>query len=194
MIGILTQNNVCRAALEDLLSDREARAFQDGDVYDVVVAAEPLPQPLPNITVPVVALGCAFPGAAAVLPIPVSPARLIRQVAVLCPEPDDRITFENESCLFRQGQRTLTLKATGTVIGLTEKENDLLACLATAFPETVSKETLLQVVWNYRADTETHTVESHVYALRQKLGDAADGVLITSPAGYRLAAGSTCPD
>ena len=52
---------------------------------------------------------------------------------------------------------------------LTEKESLLLAALLDASPDTVSREALLREVWSYEADIETHTLETHIYRLRQKL-------------------------
>jgi quinol monooxygenase YgiN len=52
---------------------------------------------------------------------------------------------------------------------LTEKEALLLAALLEASPSAVSRETLLREVWSYEADIETHTLETHIYRLRQKL-------------------------
>ncbi len=53
-------------------------------------------------------------------------------------------------------------------IYLTEKETSLLSYLANAKTE-VSREVLLEAVWGYTNDLETHTLETHLYRLRQKL-------------------------
>jgi DNA-binding response OmpR family regulator len=69
---------------------------------------------------------------------------------------------------------------------LTEKEADLLRLLASGHP--VQREELLEKVWGYRADLETHTLETHIYRLRQKIeADAtAPQYLITVEGGYQL--------
>ena len=69
---------------------------------------------------------------------------------------------------------------------MTEKESDLLFSLVQAYPKAMSKEDLLISVWNYSPDAETHTVESHIYGLRQKLGEKADALIKSTPAGYLL--------
>jgi DNA-binding response OmpR family regulator len=52
----------------------------------------------------------------------------------------------------------------------------------------VPRETLLTEVWGYNAGVSTHTLETHIYRLRQKIernpGEAA--LLVTDPGGYRL--------
>jgi DNA-binding response OmpR family regulator len=56
----------------------------------------------------------------------------------------------------------------------------------------VSREVLLGEVWGYNAGVTTHTLETHIYRLRQKIelapGDAR--LIVTEPDGYRLARGS----
>jgi DNA-binding response OmpR family regulator len=52
----------------------------------------------------------------------------------------------------------------------------------------VSRETLLQEVWGYNSGVTTHTLETHVYRLRQKVEkDAASpAILVTDAGGYKL--------
>ena len=80
----------------------------------------------------------------------------------------------------------LILKSNDKSILLTEKESDLLSFLVQSYPNAMTKEDLLTSVWNYRPDAETHTVESHIYGLRQKLGDKADMLFKSTSAGYLL--------
>ena len=54
-------------------------------------------------------------------------------------------------------------------IELTEKEVGILKCLINSGEEYVDKENLLKQVWDYNSDVTTHTLETHIYRLRQKL-------------------------
>jgi len=73
-------------------------------------------------------------------------------------------------------------------IRLTEKETAILKYLYRVGNKTVSRETLLGEVWGYNAAVTTHTLETHVYRLRQKIEPDPDRVrlLMTEPGGYRL--------
>jgi DNA-binding response OmpR family regulator len=73
-------------------------------------------------------------------------------------------------------------------IRLTEKEVSILRYLYRAGEKPVSRETLLGEVWGYNAGVNTHTLETHVYRLRQKIerDPARAEILLTSPGGYRL--------
>ena len=73
-------------------------------------------------------------------------------------------------------------------IRLTEKETAILKYLYRVGNKTVSRETLLGEVWGYNAAVTTHTLETHVYRLRQKIEvePSAARFLITEPGGYRL--------
>lgn len=70
-------------------------------------------------------------------------------------------------------------------VPLTEKETAILCRLHRAMPAEVTREELLDEVWGYAAEATTHTVETHIYRLRRKLGD---GAVVTGEAGYRLGA------
>ena len=52
---------------------------------------------------------------------------------------------------------------------LTDKEVDILKCLISSGEEAVDRDKLLKQVWNYSSDVTTHTLETHIYRLRQKL-------------------------
>jgi len=73
-------------------------------------------------------------------------------------------------------------------IRLTEKEVAILRFLYRAGDKPVSREILLGEVWGYNAGVNTHTLETHVYRLRQKIerDPARAEILITAPGGYRL--------
>jgi DNA-binding response OmpR family regulator len=77
----------------------------------------------------------------------------------------------------------------GKKIRLTEKETNILKYLYRAGEKAVSREELLAEVWGYNAGVTTHTLETHVYRLRQKIEpDPANArLLLTEQGGYKLA-------
>ena len=69
-------------------------------------------------------------------------------------------------------------------VELTEKEVAILKCLISSGEEAVDRDTLLKQVWNYSPNVTTHTLETHIYRLRQKLEiDASIPRLIISKDG-----------
>ncbi len=73
-------------------------------------------------------------------------------------------------------------------IHLTEKETAILKYLYRVGDRAVPREVLLDEVWGYNAGVTTHTLETHIYRLRQKIeprpGETT--LLVTEPGGYRL--------
>ncbi|MBF9045844.1 response regulator [Rhodobacterales bacterium LSUCC0031] len=75
-------------------------------------------------------------------------------------------------------------------IRLTEKETNILKYLYRAQEGVVAREVLLHEVWGYNAGVTTHTLETHIYRLRQKIEPDPANVrlLVTESGGYRLVA------
>ena len=71
---------------------------------------------------------------------------------------------------------------------LTEKEVSILKYLYKNKDRVVGKNDLMQEVWQYAADATTHTVETHIYRLRQKVEkeDTSAQLILTSDGGYQL--------
>ncbi len=82
----------------------------------------------------------------------------------------------------------LLIDAKQKKIRLTEKEANILKYLYRAQGKPVSREELLTEVWGYNAGVTTHTLETHVYRLRQKIepDPATARLLLTEAGGYRL--------
>ncbi|MDP7428522.1 MAG: response regulator transcription factor [Alphaproteobacteria bacterium] len=73
-------------------------------------------------------------------------------------------------------------------VRLTEKETAILKYLYRTGPKVVARDTLLAEVWGYNAGVTTHTLETHIYRLRQKIerNPSEAVLLVTEPGGYRL--------
>jgi DNA-binding response OmpR family regulator len=105
-------------------------------------------------------------------------------------------TFENSqdavfaigSYTFHPGSKLLREPAKKRRIPLTQKEVGLLKFLYRAGGEMVDRQTLLNEVWGYNAGVTTHTLETHIYRLRQKIeiDPAAVRLVVTQNGGYRL--------
>ena len=89
---------------------------------------------------------------------------------------------------FRPAAKILVHNDTQEKVRLTEKETAILKYLYRAGGKVIGRDTLLGEVWGYNAGVTTHTLETHVYRLRQKIEpDPANAqILVTEPGGYRL--------
>src|ERR1700722_9469305 len=89
---------------------------------------------------------------------------------------------------FQPGAKLMTDQTRRKKVRLTEKETAILRYLYHAGDRAIGRATLLGEVWGYNAGVTTHTLETHVYRLRQKIErDPANAeILVTEPGGYRL--------
>ena len=89
---------------------------------------------------------------------------------------------------FRPGLKLLFDSDGNRKVRLTEKETSILRYLYRAGEKVVAREVLLNEVWGYNADVTTHTLETHIYRLRQKIERDPRKIefLLTEPGGYRL--------
>ncbi|HEY7383555.1 MAG TPA: response regulator transcription factor [Beijerinckiaceae bacterium] len=100
----------------------------------------------------------------------------------------------SEDAIFRIGPYTfrpgakLLVNEKGSKLKLTEKETAILRYLYRAGQKVVSRDTLLSEVWGYNANVTTHTLETHIYRLRQKIENnpSSARLLVTEPGGYKL--------
>ncbi len=88
---------------------------------------------------------------------------------------------------FRPAAKLLMDKK-GSKVRLTEKETSILKYLYRAGEKVVSRDVLLHEVWGYNAGVTTHTLETHIYRLRQKIekDPSRAELLVTEAGGYKL--------
>jgi len=112
-------------------------------------------------------------------------ARLQAQLRVF--EKSEHATFIIGQYLFSPAARLLTDRA-GRRLRLTNKEVDILKFLYKSGGQPVTRSMLLDQVWGYNAGVTSHTLETHIYRLRQKIeADPANcRLLISAHGGYRL--------
>ena len=100
----------------------------------------------------------------------------------------DDVVFIIGPYRFQPSNKTLVHNNDQCKLRLTDKETAILKYLYRAGDKVVSREVLLGDVWGYNSSVTTHTLETHVYRLRQKIEPDPSNVtiLITEPGGYRL--------
>jgi len=112
-------------------------------------------------------------------------ARILAQLRQYHVSGDTR--FSAKGIEFIPADKSLTCSAQQKTVTLTEKETLILKKLFRSWPETVSRASLLSQVWGYHNDVTTHTLETHIYRLRQKINRLSEIQLIeTTTTGYSL--------
>lgn len=103
-------------------------------------------------------------------------------------EHSDDAEFTIGPYTFRPQAKLLTDPGGRKRVRLTEKETAILKYLYRAGDRVIGRDVLLGEVWGYNAGVTTHTLETHVYRLRQKIerDPARAEILVTEPGGYRL--------
>ena len=103
-------------------------------------------------------------------------------------EHSEDVTLSIGPYTFKPSAKMLIEDATENEVRLTEKETSILDFLYHTGNQTVSRNTLLVEVWGYDSGVTTHTLETHVYRLRQKieLNPSDAEILVTEAGGYRL--------
>jgi DNA-binding response OmpR family regulator len=102
-------------------------------------------------------------------------------------EATDDASFQIGQYLFKPSSKQLVSEK-GSKLRLTEKETAILRHLYRAATSVVTREILLREVWGYNSNVTTHTLETHIYRLRQKIerDPSNSQLLITEGGGYKL--------
>ena len=113
-------------------------------------------------------------------------ARLRAQLRLY--EQSEEAVFTIGPFTFRPSQKLLVEEAARRKVHLTEKETAILKYLYRAAGQVVGREKLLGEVWGFNAAVTTHTLETHVYRLRQKIErDPSNAeILVTENGGYKI--------
>lgn len=101
---------------------------------------------------------------------------------------------QSEDAIFTVGHYTfkpsqkLLVNEKGGKVRLTEKEANIIKYLYRSDGQVVSRDKLLEEVWGYNSGVTTHTLETHVYRLRQKIeqNPSKAQILVTESGGYKL--------
>ncbi len=103
-------------------------------------------------------------------------------------ERSDDAVFSIGPYIFQPANKLLVRDSDQRKVRLTDKETAILKYLFRAGDKPVAREKLLDEVWGYNAAVTTHTLETHVYRLRQKIeaDPSSAKILVTEPGGYKL--------
>jgi DNA-binding response OmpR family regulator len=102
-------------------------------------------------------------------------------------EASEDAVFRIGPYVFRPSAKLMT-DAKGAKVRLTEKETSILKYLYRAGEKAVTRDVLLSEVWGYNSGVTTHTLETHIYRLRQKIekDPSRAEILVTEGGGYKL--------
>lgn len=125
-----------------------------------------------------------------ILPLPVSIPHLASRIRAHTSlyQSHEMAELQLGDYVLKTGLRQLVLPD-GHNCKLTDKETRILRFLHRAQGQPVSREDLLSEIWGYDSRLTTHTLETHIYRLRQKSETGSHGqvLLVTDVGGYRLA-------
>lgn len=162
----------------------------EGTDYLCSVVADPV---IPNtVSSPVLFLGepVGEEGGQTILSlsVPLRAAAFIEKIAQLAQEaarPLQRVEFAGGTL---DTHENLWAGKEGTTIRLTEKETAILVYLYRAGGAPVGRDDLLSAVWSYADNVQTHTLETHIYRLRQKIetDPSSPKILLTVEDGYAV--------
>ena len=101
---------------------------------------------------------------------------------------------QSEDAVFTIGRYTfrpsgkILVDERGQKVRLTEKETAILKYLYRAGEKVITRDVLLHEVWGYNSGVTTHTLETHIYRLRQKIerDPSKAELLVTEVGGYKL--------
>ena len=122
-----------------------------------------------------------------ILKLPINLVQFNKTIVELC----KKYEFNKNSLIQIKGyildKNERILKKNKISLKITEKETHFIEML-NHYGKTLSKEYILKNIWSYSSDADTHTVETHIYRLRQKIQDSfGDNNFITNTSnGYSL--------
>ena len=123
----------------------------------------------------------------AIIKLPLNILQFNQEIVNVC----KKFEFNNNSLIniknYILDKNERILKKNNTFLKITEKEIDFIEILNSS-SKPLSRDFILKNIWNYSTDTDTHTVETHIYRLRQKIKDKFEdnNFIKNSKKGYSL--------
>ncbi len=177
-----------RDALDHLGTGRFATVIADDDLTDD--RTDSLRQALARMegTISIIRIGSGISDNAITKPFRLG--TLMARVKQLIEHPAHSLIAPVEvgPFTFHPETRALEHRPSRTSNRLTEKESLILIELLLAGEAPVDRNTLLERVWGHDTRIRTHTLETHIWRLRRKLGEdrARARILLNVPGGYLL--------
>lgn len=131
----------------------------DEQHYDLIITRDPLPGQNDTPDTPVITLDDA----------PIKIGLILDMVETHLFKSTYNTELSYGDYDLRAVDHTFILKHHGREIILTETERNIIYALMTAKDQGLHRDALLKKVWDYNASIETHTLETHIYRLRQKI-------------------------
>ena len=122
-----------------------------------------------------------------VVKLPLDVVEFNQDIINLC----KKFEFDNNSLIkikdYFLDKNERVLKKENIILKITEKEIDFIEILHSS-NKPLNRDFILKNIWNYSSDTDTHTVETHIYRLRQKIKNSFDddNFIKNSKNGYYL--------
>ena len=122
-----------------------------------------------------------------VIKLPLNVVQFNQDIINVC----KKFEFKNNSLIniksYSLDKNERILKKNDTILKITEKEIDFIEILQSS-TKPLSRDFILKNIWNYSSDTDTHTVETHIYRLRQKIKNAFNdsNFIKNSKSGYYI--------
>ena len=139
---------------------------------------------------PLIGMGFGGEGVTEQIPVPVKANFLVHRIKAQIRNFQSRPeTFLSIGSFKLYPALRLFVSPAGDELKLTDKEVDILRYLHRARGAIISRDELLTNIWGYHESVTTHTLETHIYRLRQKIETNIEkaAILMTEPGGYRLA-------
>ena len=197
-ILLLSENSIFKEDLIDQIKHHvsDFEIVDDYNIADIIIIDEDLEQFKiceKNKNVPIIFLskeGVDDVKAQAVLQKPFSLSEFIDtlKASINIFENSSEGCLEFNKYILYPSRKEIYDKKLKIMIKLTEREVSVIKYLYKNAGKIVSKNDLMQEVWEYSPDVATHTVETHIYRLRQKVeqDDTLNQFIITSDGGYQL--------
>ncbi|PZP53617.1 MAG: hypothetical protein DI586_10830, partial [Micavibrio aeruginosavorus] len=185
-VKITLEDTILAEMVTEQLSRLPGVAISDSDAADLVISRVKTPENVPHLL-----LGGKAEEGCEVLPMPVRLGDLTDRVRYIL---SGRNRFARSSIVEFAGFTLSTEDGmmsddkSDKQVRLTDKEKLMIVSLFEEPTKSLDRQGLLQKVWGYADTAETHTLETHLYRLRQKLEESLDAkdLIVTKDGIYTL--------